>query len=113
MEANKEPNQSPIFDQLRQYAETRIKLAKYQAIETGTSIVANIIADVVMLCSILLAVLFISFTLAFLIAALLHSYWEGFGCVTLLYVIVALVLIYNRKVLEKPVMNALIKKLIK
>jgi len=37
MEDPKEtPPPPPLFDQLKEYAETRIKLAKYQAIEGGT-----------------------------------------------------------------------------
>ena len=55
----------PLIDQLKDYAETRIKLAKYQAIEGGTTIAASLIADVVTVLSMVLAFVFASCTLAF------------------------------------------------
>ena len=113
MEANNETPPPPIIDQLREYAETRIKLAKYQAIEGGTSIAASIIADVVTIISMVLAFIFASFTLAFYLAQVLTSYWEGFGCVALIYLIIALAVKYNKKSLEKPVGNAIIQKIFK
>ena len=107
------PQQPPIIDQLREYAETRIKLAKYQAIEGGTSIAASIIADVVTIISMVLAFVFASFTLAFYLASVLDSLWMGFGCVALLYLIIAIAIKVNKKSLEKPIVNAFIKKIFK
>ena len=50
MDAEKE-TPPPIIDQLKEYAETRIKLAKYQAIEGGSSVIASIIAEAVVIFS--------------------------------------------------------------
>lgn len=55
----------PIIDQLKDYAETRIKLAKYQAIEGGTTIAASLIADTITTISMVLAFIFASLTLAY------------------------------------------------
>ena len=44
MEAKKE-TPPPIIDQLKDYVETRIKLAKLQAIEGTSTVAASIIAD--------------------------------------------------------------------
>ena len=112
MEDKKEP-QPPIIDQLKEYAETHIKLAKYRAIEGGTSIAASIIADVVVIFCMLWAFIFASITLGFYLSSLFHSDWEGFGCVALMYLIIALVVKYNRKSLERPVINAIIQKIFK
>ena len=112
MEDKKEA-QPPIIDQLKEYAETHIKLAKYRAIEGGTSIAASLIADVVVIFCMLLAFIFASITLAFYLAYLFNSDWEGFGCVALMYLIIALVVKYNRKSLERPVINAFIQKIFK
>ena len=62
MEDKKEtqPPVPPIVDQLKEYAETRFKLLKYEAIEGGTSILASIIADLVTVISMVLAFLFAS-----------------------------------------------------
>ncbi|SDT65203.1 Putative Holin-X, holin superfamily III [Mucilaginibacter mallensis] len=112
MEDKKEA-QPPIIDQLKEYAETYVKLAKYRAIEGGTSVAASIIADVVVIFCMLLAFIFASITLAFFLAYLFNSDWEGFGCVALMYLIIALVVKYNRKSLERPVINAIIQKIFK
>jgi hypothetical protein len=103
----------PIIDQLKEYAETRIKLAKYQAIEGGTSVAAGLIADVVTIISMVLAFLFASFTLALYLGSIFHAWWMGFGCVSILYLAIALAIKYNKKSLEKPIVNAFIQKIFK
>jgi hypothetical protein len=112
MEANKEPQQ-PLIDQLKQYAETRLKLAKYKAIDSGSTIFASLLADVVVVISMVLAFVFASFTLAFYLAHVLDSYWEGFGCVALLYLFIAIMIKVNKKAIEKPITNAFVNKIFK
>jgi hypothetical protein len=110
MEAKNE-TPPPIIDQLKDYAETRIKLAKYQAIEGGTSIAAGLIADVAVFISSVLAFIFASFTLALYLGKVLGADWAGFGCVAIIYLIIALVVKANKKKLEKPIVNAIIQKI--
>jgi hypothetical protein len=112
MEAKKE-TPPPFFEQLKEYAETRVKLAKYQAIEGGTTFTASLIVDLAIICSFVLTFLFASFTIALLLGELLGHYWAGFGCVTILYIIIAFIIKYNRKSLEKPIINAFIQKILK
>lgn len=115
MEANKDPQESlpPFLDQLTEYAETRIKLAKYRAIEGGTSVAASIIADVAVLFCMLLAFVFASITLAYYLAYVLNSLWEGFGCVALIYLLIAILIKVYKKHLERPIINTLIQKILK
>jgi hypothetical protein len=113
MEDSKETPPPPLFDQLKEYAETRIKLAKYQAIEGGTSIAASLIADVVALMSMLAAFVFASFTLAFYLGQVFESYWKGFGCVAIIYFIIAIVMKINKRSLERPIVNTIIRKIFK
>ncbi|HWZ16100.1 MAG TPA: phage holin family protein [Mucilaginibacter sp.] len=116
MEAQKEtppPQPPPLVDQLKEYAETRIKLAKYQAIEGGTTIAASIIAEAVAIGSVILAFIFASFALAFYLADLLHDNWKGFGIVAVCYIIFAVILKYNKQTLEKPIANTFIQKIFK
>jgi len=103
----------PIIDQLKDYAETRIKLAKYQAIEGGSTIAAGLIADVVSIVSMVLAFLFASFTLAYYLGSVLDATWAGFGCVAILYLVIALAIKYNKKKIERPIVNAFIQKFFK
>jgi hypothetical protein len=112
MEAKKE-TPPPIIDQLKDYVETRIKLAKLQAVEGSSTVAASLIADVAVFISMVLAFLFASFTLAFYLSKLFGAYWMGFGCVAILYFILALVVKANRQKIEKPLVNAFIKKIFK
>ena len=112
MEPNKE-TQPPIIDQLKEYAETRIKLAKYQAIEGGSSFAASLIADGVAIGSMLLAFIFASFTLAFYLADVLGANWKGFGCVAIIYLLISVAVKLNKKSLEKPIANTFIQKIFK
>jgi hypothetical protein len=105
------PPPPPIVDQLKEYVETRIKLAKLQAIEGGSSIAAGLIADVVTVVSMVLAFLFASFTLAYYLGDVLKATWAGFACVAVLYLIIALIIKYNKKKIEKPIANAIIQKI--
>jgi hypothetical protein len=105
--------QLPIIGQLKSYLSTRVRLAKYQAIEKGTSVAADIIADTVLIFCFILTFVFASVTLAFFLAEILGTNWEGFGCVTLLYLFVTVGVMIFKKNLERPVINMLIKKLLK
>lgn len=114
MEAKKEtPPLPPIVDQLKEYAETRFKLLKYEAIEGGTSILASMITDVITAISMILAFIFASFTLAYYLSDVLDSFWEGFGCVALIYLIIAVVIKLNKERIEKPLANLFIQKIFK
>jgi len=111
MEEKKE--QPPLFDQLKDYAETRVKLAKYKAIDGGSSVMASMVADVVVVLTMVLAFIFASFTLAFYLADLLGSLWQGFGCVSVLYLVIAIIFKLNKRGFERPIANAFIQKFFK
>ncbi len=78
----------PIIDQVKQYLETKIKLLKYEGIDKASGIIAEVVTDLVLVILAVVAFIFFSVTLALLAGYLLKSYWEGFGCVTLLYVLI-------------------------
>ena len=88
-------------------------LFKYKAIDSGSVLIANIIADVIFIISAILAFLFASFTLAFYLSEVLNSFWAGFGCVALLYLLIALVIKLNKRGIEKPIADALVRKMFK
>lgn len=112
MEDKKEPVQ-PIIEQLTEYLETRIKLAKYQAVEGGSSILASILAEAIAMGSVIFAFIFASFALAFYLGDLLHDNWKGFGIVAVLYFIFAIALKLNKGALERPIANTFIQKIFK
>jgi hypothetical protein len=105
------PPPQPILEQLRDYAQTQFKLAKYKAVEKGTSIAAGVITGVVIAVFSILAAFFAFITLALYLGHVLGAYWAGFGCVTLLFLLIVLVCIFAKKSVEKPLINLLIKKI--
>jgi hypothetical protein len=111
-----EPQQEtppPIIDQLKEYAELRIKLARYKAIEGGSSVAGSLIADGVAIGSMVLAFIFASCTLAYYLGDLLGATWKGFGCVAIIYLVIAVVIKLNKKNFEKSISNKLIQKIFK
>ncbi|RFZ83012.1 phage holin family protein [Mucilaginibacter terrenus] len=110
MEQQKEAAR-PIIEQLKEYVETRLKLLKLEAIEKSTSVIANVVVDLVVVISLMLTFLFASFTLALFLGEVFHSYWKGFGCVALIYLLLAVVLIVAKKPIERPIVNILVRKL--
>lgn len=113
MEETDKKEQPPITDQVKDYVETYIKLARLKAIDKGTSLVAGIAVDVAMLLACLSVLLFASITLAFFLADVFHSEWKGFGVVALFYALVVLIMVIFKKNFERPIVNILIKKLFK
>ena len=101
----------PIIDQLKEYVETRLKLAKLDAIDKSTSVLASMVMDVVVAISLILTFLFLSFSLAFYLSSLFHSYCAGFGAVAGLYLLIALIIIFNKEKLQRPLVNLFIRKL--
>lgn len=113
MEEQKQ-EQPTLGDQLKEYVETRIKLARYQAIDKGTSLMANMITDIFVVVCMILTFFFATLTLAFFLGQVLGALWMGFGCVAVLYLLVALIVsAVKNKHLEPHIINFLIKKLIK
>lgn len=113
MEEAKKEEPQPIFDQLKDYAEIKLKLAKYKAIDSGSTIFASLIADVVVAIAMLLAFIFASFTLAFYLAEVFQSDWKGFGATAILYLLIALIIKYTKAGFEKPLANAFVMKFFK
>jgi hypothetical protein len=103
----------PIIDQLKEYAETRVKLAKYQAIEGGSTVAASVIADTLTFLSFVLAFIFASCTLGYYLGDVLGATWKGFGCVALLYLIIAVILKATKQKLERPLANKFVAKFFK
>jgi len=58
-----------------------------------------------------MAFIFASITLAFYLAYVLGQLWQGFACVAAIYLLIALVVKFNKKGLEKPIINAIIQKI--
>lgn len=95
----------PINDQFKQYLETKLKLLKYQGIDKASDIVAEILTDLIVVVLTLLTFFFFTVTLALFAGNLLGSYWEGFGCVTILYAVI----LFTAKAIKISLQNIFIR----
>ncbi len=112
MEDKKEEQQPPIIDQLKEYAETRIKLAKLQAVDSSTSVIGSIVADIAIAICLVLLFVFATTTLGFYLSEVFGSFWQGFGCIALVYLIIAIILKVKRVSIEKAIASGLIQKIL-
>ncbi|MBD1364736.1 phage holin family protein [Mucilaginibacter sp. ZT4R22] len=112
METKKEQAR-PIIEQATEYVDTRLKLLKLEVIERSTSIIANVVVELIVVVTLVLTFLFASFTLALFLGDVFHSNWKGFGLVALLYLLIAVILMVAKKPIERPIVNILVRKLFK
>lgn len=103
-----------LLDKIKDYLNTRMRLGKLTLIEKGVLLFANLITDGLVIIFIILAFLFVSLALGFYISELLGNSYGGFFIVSLFYFVLA-VLIYllKDKYIEKPIINSMIKKILK
>ena len=101
-----------LADNLKEYVNTRIDAVKLNAAERSSSIIANIVAGLIVLAVFMLFFLFCSIALAFGLGEWIGKTWAGFLIVAGLYLIIGIVVWTARvKIIQLPVMNALIKQL--
>ena len=112
MEQNK--TNPPIIEQIKEYVETKIKLLKYKGIDKTTTIASSVIAYAIIAVLGLFILMFATITLALALGSLIGSYWAGFGIVTLIFIILAvLVLVLKAKYIEAPLIEFFISKFFK
>ncbi|MEO8885476.1 MAG: hypothetical protein ABI367_05395 [Mucilaginibacter sp.] len=112
MDEDKKEQQPPVIDQLKDYVETRIKIAKLKAVDSSTSVIASIIADLAVVLALVLVFIFGTITLGFYLSELFDSFWQGFGCIALVYVIIAIILKVRKPNIQKTIANGLIQKIL-
>ncbi|MDN3583151.1 phage holin family protein [Mucilaginibacter flavus] len=103
----------PIVKQLKRYFETRYKLFKLEAIAKGSTAVASTAADLAVVLIFIVAFVFLTLTLGFFLGKLFRSSWAGFGCITLLYLLIAFLNKAFRRRIEKGLVRILIRKMMR
>ncbi|WP_423146553.1 phage holin family protein [Rubrolithibacter danxiaensis] len=101
-----------IIALIKEYIATRIELGRLSIMERVVMITANLITDTFVLIMSVLAFLFGSFTLGFFLSDLLDSYTKGFGILTLIYLLLALLMVFTKdKLVEKYLHNFMVKRI--
>lgn len=103
-----------LFEKTSEYVETRIKLAKLQAVNKITDVASSILSRVVIALIIVLMVVILNTGIAIWIGELLGKMYYGFFCVGGFYLLLIIILSATRgKWLKKPISDRLIKKILK
>ena len=113
MEENQEKKEKGIeelYEDAKTYLDTRVEYTRLYLVEKISKIFADVVTNATVAVCFILAFLFGTFTLALFLSDLLGSYTRGFGCVALLYVLLALIVYYTKeKYIEKAIINFTIR----
>lgn len=110
MEENKEKDLKDLFDDAKSYLDTRVEYTRLYLVEQVSKIFADIVTNAAVIICFILAFLFGTFTLALFLSDVLGSYARGFGCVAVIYVLLALIVYYTKeKFIEKAIINFTIR----
>jgi hypothetical protein len=97
---------------IKEYIETNIEIGKLTLIGRATVAMANLITDGFVLLMLILVFLFGSISLSLFLGERLGSPAGGFGIVTLIYLVFALVMFFMKdKFVEKYLINFMIKRI--
>lgn len=101
-----------LISLLKEYISTRVEIARLSAIEQVTIVVANLITDTFVAVMAILTFLFASITLGLFLGELMDSYAAGFGIVTLIYLALALVMLFTKdKLVEGYLHDFMVKRI--
>ncbi len=101
-----------LTETIKDYADTRIELVKLDVAEKLSSVLANLLAGILITTVFLFAVIFAGIALAFALGEWTGKIWAGFLIVSGLYLLIGIVLWTAREsIIRQPVINALIKQL--
>jgi uncharacterized membrane protein YqjE len=101
-----------LADTVKDYVNTRIESAKLNIAEKSSAVIANLVAGLIVVSFFMLFFLFGSIALAIGLGEWIGKTWSGFLIVAGLYLLIGLVVWTARvKIIQLPIMNALIKQL--
>ncbi|WP_316850526.1 hypothetical protein [Pedobacter agri] len=101
-----------IIEEIRENLKLRLELLKSDTLIFVAKVFSDVVTNLVMSICILLAFLFGTITLGFLFSDLTNSYWIGFSCLTVLYIMIALIMLSRNSFVEKLLINFSIRRLL-
>jgi len=110
MQENNQKSIEDIISDAKIYLETRIEYTRLYVVGKVSTLVADLITNAVVIICFVLAFLFGSVTLAMFLSDIFHSFTAGFGCVALLYLLIAIGITVGKKSFEKLIANMAVRK---
>lgn len=97
---------------IKEYAEVRFDLVSLNVQDKFSDIVSSLVSIIILSVMALLILLFAGIGAAIWLGEYFNNGWIGFFCITGFYLLLALLILFNReKWIKFPVMNSLIKKI--
>jgi len=110
MQENKEKSIEDLYEDAKSYLDTKVEYTRLYLVEKVSKIFADVITNALVIICFVLAFLFATLTLALFLSDLLGSYTQGFGCVALFYLLLALIVYFTKdKFIEKAIINFTIR----
>ncbi|RZM20452.1 MAG: phage holin family protein [Pedobacter sp.] len=111
MQENKEKHLEDIISEAKSYLDTRVEYTRLYLVEKVSKVFADLVTNAAVIICFVLAFLFGTITLALFLSELLGTYTRGFGCVSLIYIALALIVYMTKdKFIEKAIINFAIRK---
>jgi len=111
MQENKEKSMDDLLSDAKAYLETRVEYTRLYVVEKVSRAFADLVTNVTVIICFTLAFLFGTVTLALYLSDILGSYTKGFGCVSLIYLALAIIVYFTKdKYIEKGITNFAIRK---
>jgi len=110
MQENKEKSIGELYEDAKGYVDTRVEYTRLYLVEKVSKIFADMVTNAAVAICFILAFLFGTFTLALFLSDVLGSYARGFGCVAVIYILLALIVYYTKeRYIEKAIINFTIR----
>jgi hypothetical protein len=110
MQENKEKSIEDLYGDAKAYLDTKVEYTRLYLVEKVSKIFADVVANALVIICFVLAFLFATLTLALFLSDVLGSFTQGFGCVELIYLFLALLVYFTKdKYIEKAIINFTIK----
>ena len=106
-------NKDLLFDKVEKYANTSIDILKLNAVEKSADVLSSLTSSIVVFIIFAMFTLFVNIGVSHFIGKMLEEYYLGFLIVSTFYLIVGLLVYYNRtKLMKTPLSNMIIVKLL-
>jgi hypothetical protein len=107
---DKQNSLEDLYEDAKRYLDTRVEYTRLYLVEKISKIFADVVTNAAVVICFILAFIFGTVTLALFLSDLLGSYTRGFGCVSLIYIFLALLVYFTKeKYIEKSIINFTIR----
>lgn len=103
-----------LTDNVKEYVNNKIELAKLNVAEKSSSVLSNLMAGIIVAIVFTLFVVFASVALSLVLGEWLGETWIGFLIVAGIYLLIGLIIWFGReKIIRLPIMNTILQQLFK